>query len=68
MELKGELYNIGLAFVWRKQQEFNLRETIKIVKAIFNDIGRQYCIQNVREEPINTILRISFGIKDRIHL
>jgi hypothetical protein len=33
MELKEELYNIGLAFVWTKQQECNLMIIItKIVK------------------------------------
>ena len=41
MEMKGEVRNIGLAFVWTKQQECNLRETIKIVKTICNDIERQ---------------------------
>ena len=41
IRLKGELYNIGLAFVWRKRQECNLREKIKIVKTICNYIGRQ---------------------------
>jgi len=32
VELKEELYNTGLAFVWKKQQECNLREITKIVK------------------------------------
>jgi hypothetical protein len=40
MELKEALYNIGLAFAWMKQQECNLREIIKIVKGICNDIER----------------------------
>jgi hypothetical protein len=31
MELKEELHNIGLAFVWRKQQECNMREMLKLV-------------------------------------
>ena len=55
MELKGELYNIGLAFVWRKQQEFNLRETIKIVKAIFNDIGRHSIVFKMSEKSPLTL-------------
>jgi hypothetical protein len=32
MELKEELYNMGLASVLRKQQECNLREITQIVK------------------------------------
>lgn len=32
MELKEEGYNIGLAFVWTKQQECNLRTVTKIMK------------------------------------
>jgi len=32
MELKEELYNIGLASVWTKQQECNLRTVTKTVK------------------------------------
>jgi hypothetical protein len=32
MDSKKELHNIGLAFVWSKQHECNMREMIKIVK------------------------------------
>ena len=32
MELKEELYNSGSAFVWRKQQHYNLREIYKTVE------------------------------------
>lgn len=38
MELKEELFNTGLVFVWRKQQECKSREITKIVK----DAGRYY--------------------------
>jgi hypothetical protein len=31
MELKEELYNIGLAFVWKKQEECNLGEMLRLV-------------------------------------
>jgi hypothetical protein len=31
-ELKEELYNIGLAFGWRKKENCNSREIIEIVK------------------------------------
>jgi hypothetical protein len=32
MELKEELRDIGLALVWRKQQECNLRDILRLVK------------------------------------
>ena len=48
--LKGELYNIGLAHVWRKQQECNFRETLNIVKAVCNDIGRQSIVPKLSEK------------------
>jgi hypothetical protein len=38
IEMKGEVYNIGLAFVWTKQQECNLREITEILKDRCNDI------------------------------
>jgi hypothetical protein len=41
MELKEELHNIGLAFVWRKQQECSLRELLRLVKDGCNGIERQ---------------------------
>ena len=31
-ELIEELYSIGLAFVWKKQQEYNLSEISKLVR------------------------------------
>jgi hypothetical protein len=62
--LKGELYNIGLVFVWRKQQECNLRETIDY---ICNDIGKQSIVPKYSEKcPLTLLLRISFGIKDHV--
>jgi hypothetical protein len=41
MEVKGELLNIGLAFVWRNQQECNWKEMLRLVKERCNDIERQ---------------------------
>ena len=38
MELKEELYNIGLAFVQRQEKECNLTEITKIVKDRCNDM------------------------------
>jgi hypothetical protein len=32
MELKGELYSIGLEFMWSEKYECNLRDMIRIVK------------------------------------
>jgi hypothetical protein len=40
MELKEEMYNTGLAFVWTKQQECDLREITKIVRDRCNNIER----------------------------
>jgi hypothetical protein len=41
MELKEQLYNIKLAFVWRKQQECNLSQIVKTVKERCHDTERQ---------------------------
>ena len=41
VELKGELYSIRLAFVWRKQHECNVGDMIRLVKERCNDIERQ---------------------------
>jgi hypothetical protein len=41
MEVKEELHNIGLAFVWRKQQECNWKEMLRLVKHRCNDIERE---------------------------
>jgi hypothetical protein len=49
-ELKEELYNIGLTFVWRKQQESNLKEVKKIVKDRCNDIDRQNIVAKMSEK------------------
>ena len=40
MELKEGVYNIGLAFVWTKQQGCNLRTMTEIVKDKCNDIKK----------------------------
>ena len=45
MELKEELYNTGLAFVWRKQQDRNMRE-LKILKDRCSDIEGKIFLQN----------------------
>jgi hypothetical protein len=41
MELKEQLFNIKLAFVWRKQQECNLRQIAESVKVRCNCNERQ---------------------------
>jgi len=50
MEKKGEVHNNGLAFVWTKQQECNLREITKIVKDRCNDTERQNILAKLSEE------------------
>ena len=41
MEVKEELHNIGLAFVWRKQQECNWKEMLRLMKERCNDTERK---------------------------
>jgi len=48
--MKGEVHNIGLAFVRTKQQECNLREITKIVKDRCNDTERQNILAKLSEE------------------
>jgi hypothetical protein len=55
--LKEELYNIGLGFMWRKQQEYNLREITKIVKDRSNDIERQNILAKLSEKTQLTLYR-----------
>jgi hypothetical protein len=38
MELKEELHSIGLAFVWKNQQECNWKEMLRLEKERCNDI------------------------------
>ena len=40
-EVKEKLHNVGLAFVWRNQQECNWKEMLKLVKERCNNIERQ---------------------------
>jgi hypothetical protein len=49
--------NIGLAFVWRKQQERNLREVTKIVEDRFKDTERQNILRIISEKIISTLHR-----------
>jgi hypothetical protein len=57
MELKEELFNIGVAFVWRKQQECNLREVLRLVKERCNDIGRLNILAKFSEKSSLTLYR-----------
>jgi hypothetical protein len=50
MDLKEELSNTGLAFVWTKQQQCNLREITKIVKGRCNDTDRQNILHNCQRK------------------
>ena len=54
--MKEGLNNIGLAFVWRKQQECHLREMTKIVEDRFKDIERQYILRIISEKSYREIL------------
>ena len=41
MQRKEELHNIRLALVWKKQQECNFREMLRLVKARCNNMEGQ---------------------------
>jgi len=55
MEMKGDVHNIGLAFVWTKQQECNLREITKRAKDRCNDTERQNILAKLSEETYREI-------------
>jgi hypothetical protein len=57
MELKEELYNTELASVWRKKQEYNLREVTKTVKDRRNDIKIQHIVAKMPEKSSLTLYR-----------
>jgi hypothetical protein len=57
MELKEELHKIGLASVWRKQQECNLREMLRLVKERCNDMERQNILAKFLEKRSLTLYR-----------
>jgi hypothetical protein len=68
MELKQELYNIGLAFVWRKQHECHLTEMTKTVRDRRNDTGRYNILAKLSEKTLKTLHReINFcSVKDHV--
>jgi hypothetical protein len=55
----------GLAFVWRKQQEHNLREVANVVKDGYNGIKRESILAKMSEKGLLTLRRerVSSGIK-----
>jgi hypothetical protein len=57
MELEEVLINIGLAFVWRKQQNCNLREMLRLVKDRCNDTERQNILAKFLEKSSLTLYR-----------
>jgi 23S rRNA maturation mini-RNase III len=57
MELKEELHNIGLAFVWRKQQDWTLRKMTKTLRDRCNDIERQNSLAKFSEKSTLTLYR-----------
>jgi hypothetical protein len=57
MELKDEVYSIGLAFMWKKQQECNLRYMIRIMKDTCNDIKKQNSLAQFSEKSSLTLYR-----------
>jgi hypothetical protein len=64
MEVKDELHNVGLAFVWRQQQECNWREMLRLMKERCNDIERQNILAKFPEKSSLTLyieLNFSWG-------
>jgi hypothetical protein len=57
MEVKEKLHNIGLTFVWRKQQECNWKEMLRFVKERCNDIERQNILAKFPEKGSLTLYR-----------
>jgi len=57
MELKEELYNTGLALVWMRQQDCNLREMTKILTDRCNDNERQNILTKLSEKSSLTLPR-----------
>jgi hypothetical protein len=57
MEVKEELHNIGLAFVWRNQQECNWKEMLRLVKERCDDIERQNMIAKFPDKSSLTLYR-----------
>ena len=60
MEVKEELHNIGLAFVWRNQQECNWKEMLKLVKERCNDIERQNMLAKLPDKSSLTLYTILY--------
>jgi hypothetical protein len=58
MELKDELYSIGLAFVWRRQNECNLGDMTRILKETCNDIERQNFLTKFLEKSSLKMYRV----------
>jgi hypothetical protein len=60
MEVKEELHNIGLAFVWRNQQECDWKEMLKLVKERCNDIERQNMLAKLPHKSSLTLYTILY--------
>jgi hypothetical protein len=56
MELNEKLYSIELAFVWKKQQEYNLKEISNMAKERCNNIERQNILAEMSEKISLTLL------------
>lgn len=57
MQLKEELYNTGLAFVWMRQQDCHLREITKMLTGRCNDNERQNILAKLSEKSSLTLPR-----------
>jgi len=57
MELKEELYSTGLALVWMRQQDCNLREMTKMLTDRCSDNERQNILAKLSENSSLTLPR-----------
>jgi len=57
IELKEELYNTGLALMWMRQQDCNLREMRKMLTDRCNDNERQNILAKLPEKSSLTLAR-----------
>jgi len=56
MELNEKLHTTELAFVWKKQQECNLKEITNMVKERCNNTERQNILAEMSEKISLTLL------------
>ena len=63
------MYEIGLALAWRKQQECNLREILRLVKERCNDTQRRNILAKFQEKRLLTLYReLNFSLGKKLYI